>query len=189
VNQKKRMGQVARMFAAHGSLKPAEVVVELAEETMLERYCQPCAEKVLDEGRGGKYPLTVQTFREAYARQSEGVDHGFHIGQTDRETEVGEAEARWRGADVDALVAAGEPRQRAEVMAAMRWASGIVSPGDDLDLAAWERHTPRVCDNACIDAAWTYARAIAMAGDVTAISEEAWQAILGPWEKAWRQAS
>lgn len=182
------MTLVAKMYAAHGMLKPAEVVTELAAETLDRRYCQPCAESVLETARGGKEPLKVQTFRDAYNRlQEQTTEHGFHIGQSDHETDVGKAEGRWRTEDVDALVAAGMNPDRAQVAAAMRWANKACGIGEDLDIEAWTRHTPRNIYPATIEAAWNYGRACNLKEPVE-MSDAEWDAAVQSWEKAWLEA-
>jgi len=181
MNEHQAMTAVAKMFAAHGTLKPAEVVAELAGEA-LDASCGACALRVLEIGRGGKYSLTVQTFREGFQREVDSPDHSRHVGQSDRSVEVGREEARRRTEGVTALVAAGLEEQRAQVAAAMCWANGMPIDHDRV----WDHHVPRHVDDRVIEAAWAYARACVTHEPM---SDVEWGATFQPWHQVWLEAN
>jgi hypothetical protein len=188
VNEREALTAVARMYAGHGSTKPPEVVAELAGEAIA-AACSSCAKEVLESARKGPKPLTVRDFLEQYRRSVGSPDHLPHVGQDDRQVDVGRLEAAWRRDGVARLVAAGMEHDRAEVAAAMAWASEVVDPDTfELDVTAWARHTPANITAEVIAAAWSYARAIATHPPVE-MSEAEWQRVVGPWAAAWRAAA
>jgi hypothetical protein len=185
MKEREALSLVARMFAAHGMKKPPEVVAILAEEA-LHSSCGSCAKSVLEMGMGGAKPLTVQMYRDAYLREFGSPNHGLHVGQDEHVEDIGKAEAERRTVDVRALVDAGMEPQRAQVAAAMRWANRF-EVGVDLDVEAWTRQTPKTIKERTITAAWDYARACATK-EPGLMSDDEWRSIVGPWEKAWREA-
>ena len=186
MNEREALTLVGKMFAAHGSLKPAEVVAALAEE-VLESDCSACAKIVLVRGKGGAKALTVQTYRDAYRAEYGSPNHANHLGQDEAAIDIGKVEAERRTVDAAALVDAGMEPRRAQVAAAMRWANRI-DVGQDLDVAAWTRHTPPTILERTITAAWAYGRACATQ-EPGRMTDEEWADVVGPWRKAWLEAS
>ena len=189
MNDREALILVEKMYHANGMEKGARLMAELAKEVAL-ASCGSCAKAVVQAAHDNGPALNVPSFRTQYRREYSSPDHGLHIGVDEAAVDVGAAEARWRSEVPARFKDAGMEPRRAQIAAAMAWASGLRIEfvlGDDP--AAWLRHTPRgVISETTVAAAWTYARAVATT-DPCDMTDEEWDSAVEPWREAWREAS
>ena len=185
MNRDDALHLVESMYHANGREPATKVAAALATE-VARSSCPACAKQVVRRSLYDGPILTVPSFRSAYAREFASPNHALHIGQDERQVDVGKVEADWRTKAVRALVSNGMALDRAEVAAAMAWASESCDVEDfDADVEVWTRHTPKTITPALVEAAWTYARAIAMTPP-RLMTDAEWNERVGAWRAVWR---
>lgn len=179
---------VTRMLTSFGPAS-AERCMTYAVDLAEMADCEPCVHHTLIQARHEPKQPTIRRVLELYREMRDSDAHGFsHIGVTERQRQVSEIEAEWRGPVTDQIVeGTGLDRHQARYMAARLWASQAVFPHNAVDEArnpVWMRSMPTNVDwEALAEIGFDFARAVATKAPRDMTDAE-WKTLCEPWEKA-----
>lgn len=151
--------------------------------------CEPCVHHTLIQARHEPKQPTIRRMLEIYHEVRDSDAHGLnHLGVNERQRQVSDIEAEWRGPATDTIVAAtGLERDAARYMAARLWASQAVSPneaGTEAVNPVWFKSMPTGVDfRALSEIALDFARAVATKAPKDMTDAE-WRKLCEPWERA-----
>jgi hypothetical protein len=179
---------VTRMLTSFGPAS-AERCMTYAIDLAEMADCEPCVHHSLIQARHEPKQPTIRRTLEIYREMRDSDAHGFsHLGVTERQHQVSEIEAEWRGPATDAIMAStGLEKQPARYMAARLWASQAVlvrEAGEEATNPVWLRSMPERVDwEALVEIAFDFARAVATKAPKDMTDAE-WKELCKPWAKA-----